>query len=353
MIARMRISRLGRPLLSLFGLLFGLAVAEVGLRLQSANLPSLAALDNADPLDLAEYHHWSDPPATSPGCHPSPGVAPRRKRSKFTPDERPRKAGSLDLWVVGDSVVFGFGVGSNEGWAARLGARLASARPHPVQLSRLGGPGSGWCAWLTDLNAALDSGPPPDAAILQVFADDLEDRGVILVGGREAARPGYGAPAWAAPALRHSWLLNQLWFSWVTHLGPDVPLRAEGPVARDRFVTALTQAGARLEEKGVPWTLALVAPAGQPLCNEDQPRGSDCAWMAEDLARLADWLGSSQLPWLDLRQAWQDRPSDLLPAERIAWETRGRLPVHPGPLGHAALAEAAWPWLNAAIPPAP
>ena len=317
---------IARALLVLTGTAMALVVGELGLRLIHPTLPSLAALDGVGPREWGDVQRWTSPPTELATC--GAAEAPVRYPPRTEQHgEGPRRS----LWVVGDSIVHGFGVGPTDAWPQRLAATLAADLGTGIALTRLGGPGLGYCGWASSLNKHLAHGLP-DAAVVQVFADDLERRDLVLVRGSVAAIPRH-------PLLQRSWLANRLWLARVAHLGSARPTRDADAAGRARFRSVVSGTLAPLAEAGVPVLLVLVPPAGQGRCTRASAGFSDCDWLLSDQELLATELTTLDHPWLDLRSVWADAPPDTLPDEEAAWTARGRLPVHPGPQGHETLAQ--------------
>jgi len=327
-----------RLLLVVGGVAAALLAGEVVVRVQSPSLPSLAPLDGVDPRVWGDVQRWTDPATDLDHCgHPDAPV-------RFPPRTEHHGEGlGKQLWVVGDSIVHGFGVGPTDAWPQRMAADLSSHLAAPIQLTRLGGPGLGYCGWTSSLRkhrARLT----PDAVVLQVFADDLERRDLVLVDGRVAAIPRH-------PVLRSSWLVNRLWLAWVSRLGSARPARDADHAGLAQFRSVVGSTLDQLQADGIPTLIVLVPPAGLPRCTDAETGFSDCDWLRTDQDLLATTLDTLGHPWLDLRTAWDNTPPDTLPDEERAWTERGRLPVHPGPEGHKRLAEAVLPALTALVSP--
>lgn len=335
-----------RLLLSFLGVVASLVGAELWLRASYADLPSLEALrkNRAAHPQLDRFLKTTQRDGQLERCdEPPPGHRPVEVELHGSEGEE------LVLHVAGDSIAQGWGVGPREGWASVLAGKVAEHAGRRVSLRRTGAPGQGFCSWSAETHGALDTLSPPDLAVLQVFVDDIEVRGMILLDGEVAAVPGFGL----SPPLRaltwRSWLANRLWFAWATRLGAEQPERLDSLQGQRLFVESMQQLGERLDLAHAAWTLALVGPAGQHLCETDPRPRADCEWLGEDGERLARWLDDSGLPWIDLREAFAETPSDLLDRELGDLQHRHRLPVHPGPEGHRVLAEALWPWAEEAL----
>lgn len=318
---------LGRLALVAAGVCLAIGLGELGLRLSSPTLPSLAGLEGLDPRDRSEVQRWTDPVPQPADCRAAPGtrrVAHRPKRDRF--GEGPRER----LWVVGDSVVQGWGVAPGAAWPQLLAQQRAATLGRQVDLLRLGSPGLGHCGWIADLHHALD-GATPDRVVMQLFGDDLERRELVLVNGQVVAWPRHAL-------AQRSFLANRLWFAWASRRAGATPERDTDAAGQARFRRALRGITARLDTAGVPWQLALVPPAGIERCTE-AAAWSDCDWLRADMALMADLLDEEGIPYVDLRGLWAELDPGTLPDEEHAWTERGRLPVHPGPPGHAAIAE--------------
>ncbi len=329
------------------------AICEVGLRLSSPALPSLAALEGVDMRDLGDFRRWTEPRVRyDDQCEMLDPSALKRLPQRvmrvplegWSEGQTTISKGSMEplpaelprLWVAGDSVAQGWGVEPTQTYAFGLAGRWAELQQQDVVLRHLGAPGMSYCGWLGEVHRTLDtSAPRPDQVVLQVFADDLEERGVILVRGQLVADPDHAEPAPLRPLLWHSYLANRLWFAQVGRHGSQTPER-QGEAAR--FLSALQGVTERLDGEAVPWTVALVAPAGIERCAESTDAWSDCTWLSQDLERMAAWMDEVGQPYVDLRPVALLKAMDTLPDEEIAWVERGRLPVHPGKRGHALIA---------------
>ena len=315
-----------RTALVLGGAVLALGVGELAMRMAHSRLPSTAGLDGLDPRDHGEFQRWTDPVPAPDDCWAPKGTHRPAHRPKR---EQHGTGPSRALWVVGDSLVQGWGVAQGAAWPQLLAEGLA-VPPLSISLTRLGSPGLGYCGWLADLHHALDSATP-DLVVMQLFADDLERRDMVLVHGRVVAMP-------QAPVLRASWLLNRLWFAWATHRGGALPERDSDAVGQERFASAISAMVHRLDDNGVPWAIVLVPPAGMERCASQPEVWGDCDWLAADQDLMADLLNTANLPFVDLRALWSTVDPGTLPDEEHAWTERGRLPVHPGPAGHRAIA---------------
>lgn len=331
--------------LVLAGLLVGLGLGELAMRLlHPRTLPSLEALDGADTREVGEFMRWNDASLRAAGCRPTEPAKLhyRQRNATYAPAGKPPSPAALKLWVAGDSLVAGWGVGPNQAWPHVLAQQAANALDERVMLTLAGGGGLGYCEILSDLHVLLDRSRP-DVVVVQIFADDLEQRALLALNSGVAARPD-AAPGPLAWLARRSWLANRVWFAWVTRLSGAAPLRAADASSQRQFLRALDGIEARLTEAGAKTLFALVPPAGIQRC-EGAPAWSDCDWLSQDMSWMATALEASEHRWVDLRSIWETHDPETLRDEEAAWRERGRLPVHPGEGGHAALAEAVLPAL--------
>lgn len=316
--------------LILGGITAALGLGELGVRATHDSLPSLAALEGVDAREHDEVRRWTDPPGDPSTCgeaNPRAGVRPRV--------DRLGESITRDLWVVGDSLVHGWGVGPTASWPYPVAQAVGERTGRGVRLTRLGGPGLGYCGLASSLNAALDRSTP-DLVVWQVFADDLERRSLVMVGDEVAARPSH-------PLFWQSWLANRLWFAWVPRHGSAQPTRDADGAGLARFARVMGGVADRLASADVPLVVALVAPAGIERCRAGAAAWSDCDWLLADEAALGESLAEVGVPVVDLTDLWAEVDPETLPDEEAAWLDRGRLPVHPGVGGHRALAEAITP----------
>lgn len=347
---RAALARLG---LILGGLGVGLGVGEGVMRALHPTLPSLEALETVDSREVGEFMRWNDPAAREAGCRPEGSAGKlhyRQRNATYAPPGLGPDPHALKLWVTGDSLVAGWGVGPERAWPHGLAQRVATDQGRRVMLTTVGGGGLGYCEILLDLNRLLDRAKP-DVVVVQVFADDLEQRALLALSGGVAARPDAvpGLFAWTA---RRSWLANRLWFAWVSRLGGAEPLRAANAEGRAQFLAAMRLLDERLSAAGTKLLLALVPPAGVERCTA-AGAWSDCDWLSHDLDWMAEALADAGHRTVDLRGIWATHDPETLPDEEAAWKERGRLPVHPGEGGHTAIAQAVLPSLVALIGEAP
>ncbi len=345
---------LGKIALALAGLGLGLGGAELALRAAHPTLPSLEALARSDTREVGEFMRWSDPARREAGCVPAPDqqrLHYRQRSATYAPAGMGPDPSALRLWVAGDSLVAGWGVGPDRAWPHGLARGAAEALGRRVQLTTVGGGGLGYCEILQDLHILL-ARSKPDLIVVQVFADDLEQRALLLLEGGVVARPDLapGALAWLA---RRSWLANRVWFAQVSRLGGAEPIRALDDEGRADLERAWDLLEARAREQGAEVLFALVPPAGIERCAAGDPSWSDCDWLSYDQGWLAEALRAGGHRWVDLRGIWAQHDPETLPDEEAAWEARGRLPVHPGLGGHRAIVEATLPAVVEAARAAP
>lgn len=338
---------LPRLALAAAALTLALALPELALRLVYDDLPSLAALSVTTSLPAgAEVPSLGEQP---PDCR-LPEDEPILHGNWELMLPSPTGEGEpLSLWTAGDSITLGAGVAPDQTFSAALARRLALSSGRPVALRDLGIQGAAYCDSIKDLHLWLDR-DRPDAVVLQLFADDLEKRALYAVQGQVIAFPWRERDPLLRALASRSYLGNLAWSTVRARQG-EGPTRGIGVEDQVAFRRAVSLLVARLRTLGIPHVLTLVAPTGLPRCADPTfaARVADCAWLTHDMDLLAVMLVQEGLPFVDLRAAWEDRPDATLAEERQELERRGRLPIHPDAAGHAALAEALWPALEAAM----
>lgn len=339
-------------LLALVSTLLAVALGEGLLRLRYDALPSLAPLESSD-LEIRQFD-WSDYPPmkenrdTSPTCREQSYLV----RRDGVEDVRfgPEGGTPLRLWVAGDSVTMGYGVGRGESFGSLLGARLAASAGVPVVVRNLGINGAGFCAVLRRLNENVGADGAPDVVVLTLFADDLEDRALVGVQKRLVALPDRVESGLGRLLVSHSYLANLAWYAVVAGQQEQVEahryIDAQGQVLFKDSVRFMQE---RLKAQGTALVTVLLAPAGLHLCAPSPPEGSRCQWLGPDMDLMAKLLGELGLPFLDLRRVWEGRET-LVIAEELDRMKRGlELGIHPDARGHAVLAEVMWPKVEEAL----
>lgn len=326
-----------------------LLLLEAGLRLAYAELPSLAPLagvESAPAGSLAEDEVGRET------CRQPPGGEILHSSWSL---EIPGQGEALHLWAAGDSITMGAGVRQEQTYAADLARRLAESTGRPVHLLDVGIQGAAYCNTVQDLHLYLDRACPgedcPDALVLQLFADDLEQRTMYEVQGQVIAFPWREPNPLLRPVVSRSYLANLVWSQLRARRGSATPDRGILEADQRRFRGSLRALADRLDALDVAWVITLVPPAGLPWCDDADfaARVTDCAWMAQDMDLMAVMLVQEGLPWVDLRSTWHGLPDVTLDEERQELARRGRLPVHPSAAGHAHLGEALWPALQQAL----
>ncbi len=322
--------------LTVLGLAGGLFLGEGALRAHYPALPSVAALHDSD----YEVHRF-DSGGGDYACSTDLAPAGTRDLLVGSGDE------TRELWIVGDSVAYGQGVSAEQVYGVQLAERLADSHGVSVVVRNFGMPGAGACGVLSRLEQQLDAGARPDLVLLGLFADDLEDRALVSVQGRPVAFPDRVDDAWTRALVSQSYFANLAWFSGV--MGEvEVHHRFIEPAARADFQIRMRTLVDRIEDAGGATVVSLTEPVGILRCVVPPEPGSRCDWMPDDLDLMADLLVAAEVPAVDLRGLWNADPRLMIHHERPA-----ALPIHPNALGHARMAEALWPALDAAAGPAP
>ncbi len=334
-----------RLLLAATGCALALGAVELGLRLSYDALPSMAAVSGAEqlPRELAAPAPGAFRGLRMPLCRDGADFEPRPPA--WSADVGPPQGEPIALWAVGDSVNMGFGVEPQESYAHLLAQRLAGRTGRPVRLRNLSVNGGSFCQYLRELNGHLGL-EVPDLVLVSVFSDDLADRALYLVDGVVVAHPSQAGTPLLRAVVGRSYLANLLWITARSRWGGAEP-RFVSPADQAWFGEAFAALDARLEQAGVPLVLTQLSPTGRPLCLQDDPPAS-CAALEDDAQLMASLLREHGVEVLDLRDFWDQRPGRTLEVEQRELERRGALPIHPDPQGHAELAEALWPALEAA-----
>lgn len=320
------------------GVLVAAASGEVLLR-QDEHLPSMAAHPRAFVPEGRPAVLGLRP--DTPGCIETDTAQP--PASAWGWMVREGQGDPLKMLVVGDSVTMGHGVKPSETWAVRIGKRLAAATERPVEVVNAGVNASGYCGAFRMIHHHL-AHEDFDRVVVGLFADDFEQRAVVLDAGVVRANPEWvgGMVGWLGT---HSYAFNWVWLQILqvaveeaTEKGTTVPAyvvpsgRSVPTETLDNFVEAIHKV------RGESALFVLNAPAGQGLC-EGTPPGSECDWMGNDLDLMADLLNQSGVDWVDNRRLFIDDPYVVTLGLEQAWFKRdGRLPVHPSPHGHERIA---------------
>lgn len=320
-------------------LLAGLAFAavEVGLRLQDSALPSMRGttrpfVPSERPAVLAladDVKGCVEPDAN--------GEPPTAWRLTYGADQRP----PLRILFVGDSVTLGQGVSPEETYGALLGAALSATHNHPVEVVNGAVNAAGYCGVFRSMHHHHAHGHF-DRTVVALFADDLEQRAVLLEGDRILANPKRLNGIVADVASR-SHAFNWLWYFVVsqaverlTDSGSPLPPHVTVP---GRSVPESTLSNLRSSIDRVASErpmFVLLPPVGAAVCSTDAAPTSECGWMTADLGLMAEVLNESGVDWFDLRS--YPTQAHQLESERRDWRRDGRLPVHPNREGHSAIA---------------
>ena len=324
-----------------------LALAELGVRHHFSTLPSLAALERAEPFE-GTGHHIVVPDGPDPeGCLPGPATD-QSAELRFAWKRRlgPSEGEPLRFYVVGDSQVFAPGVPPEASFAFGLAETLQLSTERPVELVNLGFQAAGFCDYLQELHLHLDRAPLPDVVLLNVFADDLEQRALVLVEGEVAIDPSWVAFPGVPFLLRQSWLLNWSWWQAAriaVQRSKDAPYKAPTrwvePAAQENFKRAWRTLSARSEQDGFATVVSLLAPSGASLCPDNPTEDSECGWMKADAELMAQMLFEASVVFTDLRSLSEEPVLAVLPSELASYRQTGALPVHLDALGHSRVVE--------------
>ena len=342
-----------RALLFGAGIVLALGAAEAVLRGVYDDLPSVAPLARAEKY----FGHDAPPIATSPAgsldCRDPPGntaggsghVAPPTREHAIGDGEPTRL-----VLVAGDSVAWGYGVAPEEAWGSQLGAALFQALGSPLTVGVVGVPGGGYCEVLRALHHELDA-TDPDAVVLQVFADDLEQRAMILLDGAPVVFPASAGSPWVRVLVAYSYAANWAWSQFVARRNPG-PTRFISEAGLSGFRTSMTSLRNRLEAQDTPLVVFLLPPAGEEACNRPGPQEQICRWYAEDLDRMEALLEGAGIPPVRLDTVWSNPSTQALPQElRRAETVPAYVPIHPSAAGHIHLAGVLAPHVTEALVP--
>ena len=328
------------------------ALTEWRLRQQYEIVPSLSvSMTPFTPEGRpATISHGPDPQ----NCHSHPlanGQSPPISWQRSIEGTLP----TLKIFVVGDSGALGSGVRPEETYAYQLAKKIHSKKKQHVALYNLGYNAAGYCIYLQELHRHLDL-QKPDLVVVHMFADDLEQKALVMSGGVLRADPGRLESDMLRTILGKSFATNWVWWKLMTWMvtqttdgGTKLPKWVErGPrLIPDKtlanFSSSVVHLRDRLKGEGIPHTFFLAAPAGMSLCPDKTRPTSECAWLKNDQNTIAKLLNETDVPWLDLRMLWGDSKIYILRQEHRFYREFGRLPVHPNQEGHRKILEAIWP----------
>jgi hypothetical protein len=329
-------------------LLAGCAVLMEAILRQQAELPSLRA-------EVVSFRPEGRPAVISPGPD-IPGC--RNAEDEAKPVSWTRTIGdgdapSLRLLVAGDSITLGEGVEPEQSYAAILASAISAQEGRPVEVVNAGVNAAGYCHVIRAVHRHM-ADESYDRVVIGLFADDLEQRAVTLVGGQLRADPTL-VDGIIGTLATESYVLNWLWFKqleWViayqTNEGRHPPAHVSH---KGREIPVQTLLNFERSIRGVldyDPLLVLIPPVGGALCPADPDPGSECAWLFDDMDRMVVTLESVGENFIDLRGLWDDGADYTQPMERRWWREHQRLPVHPSATGHERIGRAlsGAPWLR-------
>ena len=320
------------------GLLIGTVVLELGFRL-TGPLPSMRTV----PLDFIPEGRPAvvGIEADTVGCTESDVAQPPPVAWKWA---TPSGDGTpLRLLVVGDSVTIGQGVQPMDTWAAGLALNMSEETGRRVEVMNAGVNASGYCGAFRMVHHQY-AHAVFDKVVIGLFADDLEQRAVILEDGEVYANPNH-VDGVVGVVASSSYAFNWMWLKVVESAIALTMEKGGAPpsywVPSGRSVPAETLDNLA-RAIGAVRTYApiylLNPPSGQGLCSRPTPN-SECDWMQKDMALMAEALVNSGELWVDNRTLFQGESTAFtLPEERSWFQETGRLPVHPNALGHERIA---------------
>jgi len=320
------------------------AAVEVGLRVQSDDLPSMRG--GIQPFSPTERPAVVAMQPDVQGCIEADphGDAPQAWGWMIGEGE-PHK-----LLFAGDSVTLGQGVRPAETFAVQMGLAYAATHGVAVEVVNAGMNAAGYCGVIRAVHHhhAKESFA---RTVVALFADDLEQRAVVLEGDALRANPALLDGAIASLAT-HSHAVNWLWHAGLTRsvqrqldeggaLPPHITI--PGRTIPSETINNLKASIEGLAKFNPLWLV--IPPAGLSHCVATPDPRSECAWLVDDMDRIAAVLASTGSDWVDLRTI---HGADFtLNVEMAWWRREGRLPVHPNRQGHKAIAAASvGPFLN-------
>ncbi len=332
-----------RASLSLLAGLLAVLLLETVFRFRYPVLPSLSALTSSEAV--AFWGHDKPPIATSPttssSCQDPPGetrsgsahVAPPIQVYAFGKENGFR----TNILAAGDSIAWGYGVEPRDAWGAVLGETLHRSLEQDLSVTVVGIPGGGYCEILRGIHRELDA-IPPDVVVLQVFADDMEQRAMMLVNGVPLASPSQAEHPATRSLATHSYLFNWVWSHWISR-NQSTPTRFISPEGQHNFQQAMTHLQKRTEALGIQLVVFQIQPAGIQSCS--QRTAPACQWYIEDHALMAELLQQTGIQAIDLAGVWDDPDRWVLKKERMRMQREPEyVGIHPNKSGHALLANA-------------
>ena len=267
----------------------------------------------------------------------------------------------MKVFVVGDSGALGAGVAPEETYAYQVAKQLSAEKKQSIELYNLGYNAAGYCIYLQELHRHLDL-QIPDLVIVHMFADDLEQKALVMSGGVLRADPARLETSVLRHLLSNSYTFNWIWWksmTWIvtktTDGGTRVPKWVEtGPrlipqKTQQNFTSSIVHLKKRLTKEDIDHVFFLASPAGWSLCPDNPSPTSECGWLEHDQTNIARLLDSTGVPWLDFRMIWNDSDQYVLRQERQFFQRYNRLPVHPNKDGHAKIFTELWPHVQLSL----
>jgi len=321
-------------------LVAGSVILAEGVLRQSEQLPSLQA-------EVVFFRPKGRPAVVAPS-HDLPGCRGPSNDDKPVAWVQTFGAGSgapLRMLVAGDSITLGDGVEPHETYAAIVAMALSKQENRPVEVVNAGVNAAGYCHVIRAVHRHLED-QSYDQVLVGLFADDLEQRAITLVGGQVRADPSMVDGPIGSLASQ-SYVFNWLWLKqleWIVSRQTDDGRHPPAHVTRPgRTISVQTMDNFRRSIDGVlgyePWLL-LIPPVGGPLCSAVPEVGSECDWLGADMDRMVQILSEYGERFVDLRALWRDGEDHTQALEQRWWREHGRLPVHPNAAGHARLGNA-------------
>lgn len=338
----------------------GIGLVEAALRLTWPALPSVAGLEGSDyrleelvaseaggtalchevTSFLSHRSRWG--PQHAPGTRPPgpnkppPGGPPLPGATVAATEMTFGEGTARSLWLVGDSVTFGLGVEAKDTFGATLARRLAETGA-AVAYRNLGVPGAGYCTALRRLDTELSAAKPGDVVIV-LYADDLEERSMLVVQGRLVAPPDLAENAVVRWLASRSYLANLAWYRAMSARGEEGRFLSEATLAE--FRAAVVAIRDRVSSVGGDVRFVLLPAPSEQSCPPDKP-DARCRWLADDLSRMADVLRAEDIDPIDLRGTWPPGVAHIVTHEHQSMRDGG-VAMHPNEAGHALVAEAIW-----------
>ena len=327
-----------RPIRWVLGGALAVAAVEMGFRASGEALPSLRG--GVSPFVPSERPGVVALADDVPGCIEEDSNGPPPTAWGMRVGTGP----GATLLFAGDSVTLGQGVSPSDTYAVQLGTSYAEAYGVTAEIVNAGVNAAGYCGVFRAVHHH-HAHERFDRTVIALFADDLEQRAVVLEGEHVRANPAQ-IEGWVARLATASHAFNWVWHIALSAAVKDVvasgdPLpphvRLPGRTVPETTLHNLERA-IRAAARFEPIYL-LVPPAGLRLCPERPAPNSECEWMVADMHRMAAALDSTNAAWVDLRNVPTE--GHVLAVERAWWRRDGRLPVHPNASGHRAFADAA------------